>query len=113
MTTFPLHWPGQNGRWYTFETYPIGTAFHELPGVYIFCKRASNGNWDPIYVGETDDFNQRLNTALQHHQSWPSCYRNGATHLSVLIVHGGKLARCAIETELRHSLNPPCNQQAA
>ena len=111
--TFPINWPGLGGRFYQFETVPIGTAFNEVPGVYIFCKPASNGNWDAVYVGETDNFNERLNTALKSHQSWPSCARVGATHLSVLIIDGGKLARCALETELRHSLNPPCNRQAA
>lgn len=111
--TININWPGLAGRTYTFETYPIGTAFHQLPGVYIFCKPAGNGQWNAIYVGETDNFDQRLNTALKGHQSWPSCAWHGATHLSVLIVRGDRANRLRIETELRHSLNPPCNRQAA
>jgi len=57
MTTFHTIWPGLYGVRYTFETYPIGTAFQQIGGVYIFCKLAPNGNWDALYVGETDDFN--------------------------------------------------------
>jgi len=113
MLTFHTSWPGLYGVRYTFETYPIGTTFQQIGGVYIFCKLAPNGNWDALYVGETDNFDERLNTALQRHQSWPSCALLGATHLAVMIVGGGKLERCRIETELRHSLNPPCNRQAA
>lgn len=111
--SFNTVWPGQQGRSYTLETYPIGTEFKELPGVYIFCKRASNGNWDPLYVGETHNFNERLNTALQSHQAWPSCARLGATHLAVIIVAGARDNRLGIEWDLRHALKPPCNQQAA
>lgn len=117
MTAFNLNWPGVGGRKHTFETYPLGTAFKQVGGIYIFCKRASNGNWDPLYVGETGDFNERLNTALQRHQAWPACCAGGATHVSVMIVGGGTIMgrsqRLALETELRHSLNPPCNRQAA
>ena len=110
---FNINWPGLNGRTYAFETYPIGTQFKHVGGVYIFCRMASNGNWDPLYVGETDNFDERLNTALQRHQSWPSCANLGATHLSVMIVGGARQNRLNLETELRHSLNPPCNRQAA
>lgn len=113
--TFHINWPGYAGRFHSFEMYPIGTAFNHVGGVYIFCKRASNGNWDAVYVGETGNFNERLNTALQRHQAWPACCANGATHISVMIVGGAldRASRLALETELRHSLNPPCNRQAA
>jgi len=115
MTAFHIHWPGYAGRLHAFETYPIGTAFNQVGGVYIFCKPAPNGNWDALYVGETSDFNERLNTALQRHQAWPACCAGGATHIAVKIVGGAfdRDARLALETELRHSLNPPCNRQAA
>jgi hypothetical protein len=111
----PIHinCPGLNGRNYQLEMRPIGSWFYEVSGVYVFCKPAANGNWDAIYVGETDNLNQRLNTALQSHHMWPSCALHGATHIASIVVGGERSARLALETELRHSLNPPCNRQAA
>ena len=110
--TIHVSWPGQSGRIYEFEAHPIGTAFKQIGGVYIFCKPAPNGNWDALYVGETGDFNERLNTALQRHQAWPICRSLGVSHVSVMIVSGDQ-ARLSIETELRHSLRPPANRQSA
>lgn len=114
----PIHinWPGYAGRPLTFETYPIGTAFKEIGGVYVFCKPGTNGQWHAIYVGETGNLNERLNTRIQSHQAWSSCLMHGATHIGVLVVGSGlyqRRERLNIETELRHSLNPPCNRQAA
>lgn len=111
--SFAITWPGTFGRQYTFETYPIGTAFNKVGGVYIFCKPATNGKWNAVYVGETGDFNERLNTALQRHQAWSTCRLHGATHISVMIVRGTLQQRLNIETELRHSLRPPVNRQSA
>ncbi len=115
MSVFNIHWPGQSGNLYAFEAYPIGTTFKQLGGVYIFCKRAANGDWHALYVGETDNFNERLNAGLQGHNAWPSCALAGATHVCVLIVRGlsAQRERLRIETELRHSLRPPFNRQAA
>lgn len=113
---FHVGWPGLNGRTYGFETHPIGTAFKDFGGVYIFCKQAPNGDWHALYVGETNNLNERLNTALQRHQAWPPCRASGATHIGVKVISGGifdRTHRLALETELRHSLKPPHNRQAA
>lgn len=113
--TMQINWPGYSGRNYTFETYPIGTAFKPIGGVYIFCRARPDGKWDALYVGETGNFNERLNTSLQGHQAWPACRVRGATHIGVMIIGSvlNREPRLALETELRHTLNPPCNRQAA
>lgn len=111
--TLPINWPGQGGRHIASTAYPIGTAFQPFTGVYVVCKPLPNGNWYPIYVGETGDFDQRLNTALQNHHAWAGCVHHGATHIALIVVPGGRANRLALETELRHSLRPPLNRQAA
>ncbi|MDP4538226.1 hypothetical protein Q9K01_01110 [Qipengyuania sp. DY56-A-20] len=111
-----IEWPGQFGRTHAFELYPIGTTFNEVGGVYIFCKPYPGRQWQALYVGETGNLNERLNTALQRHQAWPSCQSGGATHICAKVIGSGvsgRMERLALETELRHSLNPPCNRQAA
>ncbi len=103
-------WPLPDDSTVEFELHPIGTTFNPVGGVYIFCRTAGDGQWNPVYVGETGDFNERLNTGLQSHQAWPCIKRNGGTHICVRVVSGAA-ARLDLETKLRQSLNPPCNKQ--
>ena len=100
--TNSVSWPGYNQRSHTFELHPIRTTFNKVGGVYIFCRRAANGKWDALYVGETGNFNQRLNTDLPSHQAWPPSARAGCTHVCVKVVNGLGAARTRlnIETEL-------------
>ncbi len=105
-----INWSGKS-RVYGFELHQIGVTYRERPGVYIFCKQALNGNWDAGYVGETDNFWRRLTSELTLHHRWQSIRTFGATHICSLHVPGDKSLRFAIETDLRQSLNPPCNLQ--
>lgn len=104
-------WPTVSGNKHTMELCTIGASFKTNPGVYIFCKPAANNRWAQIYVGECEDFNDRLNLNLEQHHRWECIKRNGATHLCVMQVSGGKLSRTAVETDLRQQLDPPCNRQ--
>lgn len=39
MTDVPrINWPGKSGEQYQYWIYPIGTAFKEVPGNYVFAK---------------------------------------------------------------------------
>jgi hypothetical protein len=105
-------WPSVSGTSYTMELCKFGIAFHTNPGVYIFCKPAAQpSKWDPIYVGECEDFNDRLNVNLASHHRLDCIKRNGATNVCVIRVDGGKTKRVSVETDLRKKLDPPCNRQ--
>jgi hypothetical protein len=104
-------WHGVSGTRYRTELNLIGASYNPREGVYIFCKIALNGNWDPVYVGETNSFQRRLTDELMQHHRWPSIMRAGATHICTLHLPGGLALREGIETDLRHQLNPPCNLQ--
>ncbi len=107
-----LIWPGLNGTTYEFEHFAIGrVTFNEVGGVYIFCTQGADGRWYATYVGETDNFRRRLSDELASHHQWDSITRAGATHICAMVVRGGNAERLRIETDLRHSLNPPCNRQ--
>jgi len=110
---YTINWTGAGGPSYTTELCQFGKTFRTNPGVYIFCKPSATlkDRWDQIYVGETDDFNDRLNTNLASHHRWDCIKRNGATNVCVLLVTGGKQARTTIETDLRNGLDPVCNRQ--
>jgi len=109
-------WPGQNGRKYDFEHYPIGTNFNAVAGVYIFCKQtnALTNSWTAVYVGETEDFGGRLSGVnLPNHHRWKAIAAAGASHICVRQVPGQRQLRLDIETELRATLSPACNLQGA
>lgn len=103
------YWIGKSGISYEFEVYPIGQEFLPFSGVYIFCRHAGDWRFEALYVGETNDFHDRLNTGLVHHDGFKRARANGATHVAVRRV---AVSDClTVETDLRHGLNPICNRQ--
>lgn len=109
---FNITWRGASGQSYTFETHPIGAQFNPVSGVYIFCRQVTSGNWEALYVGETQSFKQRLNAGIASHDGYARASRLGMTHIAALVV-AGNAERLRIETDLRHSLNPSANAQNA
>lgn len=104
------NWPSGGLDPYTFETYPVGTSFNPVGGVYILCKDMGNGRFAPLYVGETESFEDRLNSGKNGHIGYARAVNLGMTHISALTVSDER-RRLAIETALRHSLSPPANMQ--
>jgi hypothetical protein len=106
-------WTGVSGEKYDTNLCQFGIPFTKGAGVYIFCKESASkpGWWDQIYVGECEDFNDRLNLNLAQHHRLACIRREGATHVCAIDVAGGKQARVNVETDLRKSLDPPCNRQ--
>src|SRR5262245_33296022 len=47
---------GASGTSYVFEVDPMGTAYHERPGVYMMLGKLPDGRWGIAYIGETDNF---------------------------------------------------------
>lgn len=103
-------WTGKSGRDYEFETFPIGTQFNHVSGVYIACRQLLPGNFEALYVGEAQSLVDRLNTGANNHDGIKCALRNGATHIGALFV-SSDTERLRIETDLRHALNPSCNRQ--
>ncbi len=102
---------GISGRSYQFQIHQIGTAYFDRSGVYMFLKRAANGAWDAVYIGETHSFAKRLYSDLTLHHQWQSVRAHHATHIGTLFVPGGLTVRENIETDLRRAIATPCNRQ--
>lgn len=109
---FNITWCGASGQSYIFETYPVGAQFNPVSGVYIFCRQVISGNWEALYVGETQSLKQRLNTGIGSHDGYARASRLGMTHIAALVV-AGDAERLRIETDLRHGLSPSANAQNA
>lgn len=105
-------WIGASGKVYTTQLCDFTRTFVRNPGIYIFCRPAGTLNqWTAIYVGETDNFDDRLCVNLRSHHQWDGIQRERATNVCCLYVPGPRATRLAIETDLRAALRPPCNRQ--
>ena len=65
-------------------------------------------DWEPLYVGETGSFKNRLD--LANHETWPAAVKLGATHIHTL-VEQGPIKRTLVEALLIQELKPPLNTQ--
>ena len=70
-----------------FEIYDITTLWSEVPGLYIFAGRNSEGQWFPLYVGQTESLAARL----PNHEKMLEAVQLGATHIHALMVEDSGL----------------------
>ena len=101
-----INWPGQSGKGYQYQVYPLDTAFRPLPGMYIYAGQAEDGTWVPIYIAQTRDLHQRL----EGHVSMDDAIAKGATHLHAHYCSAGQAARCSEERDLILCWQPMCNE---
>jgi hypothetical protein len=100
------NWPGYSGKEYRYEIYPFDAVFRPMPGVYIYAKELSDGDWSPIYIAQTRDLHQRL----EGHVTLQDAIANGATHLHAHYCTAGQAARCTEEHDLIERWRPVCNE---
>ncbi|QQE10742.1 hypothetical protein JD969_14710 [Planctomycetota bacterium] len=109
MTNSTCDWPGATGKSYTYYVHPISelnTFNPNQAGNYIFAKLDTNNLWDPVYVGQTEDFKERFGD----HEKLLCATRNGATHIH-LHINNSAHDRIQEETDIRHNFTTPCNMQ--
>ena len=108
-TSSSYHWPGQSGKEYPYEIYPLDATFRPLPGNYIYAKQLADGDWSPTYIAQTRDLHQRL----EGHVKLQDAIANGATHLHAHYDTVGQSARCTEERDLIERWRPVCNEAFA
>ncbi len=99
-----VRWPGQSGKEYQYEVFPITAGFRPLPGNFIYAGQSEDGRWVPIYIAQTRDMHQRL----EGHVSVDDAVANGATHIHAHYTDG-QAARCSEERDLILLWRPACN----
>lgn len=91
---------------YDFGVYEKDAEWAEVGGVYIFTGPSRWLPWIPIYVGQTDNFRNRIPL----HEKWFQAELLGATH-----VHAREEAlpedRQALERDLIREYDPQLNKQ--
>lgn len=95
---------------YDFTSYdPTQTNWNDVPGVYIFAGKSTDGRWwRAKYVGQTSSFATRLGPGNNNHERWPEAERKGATHVHARVVKN-EIERRSLETMLIESYDPPLN----
>lgn len=71
-----IDWPGQSGRTYRYWLNKMADGFLAVSGNYALVKMLPNGNFVPLYFGESINLRERL----ANHEMWPQAVRLGATH---------------------------------
>ncbi len=101
-----ISWPGQSGKEYQFEVYPIDAPFQAFPGVFLYAGQSEDGRWVPVYIAQTRDMHQRL----EGHVGVSDAMANGATHIHAHYDKQGQAARCSEERDLVLLWRPVCNE---
>lgn len=102
-----IDWPGKSGNKYCYWLSEPSDTFKDEGGNYAFVKRLPNGNFVPLYFGETNS----LRTRIPQHECWTDAVRLGATHVMSHTTPAGETARLAEERDLIQRWNPPLNAQ--
>ena len=100
-------WSGASGKAYKYYAYRIGHKLKAEAGNYIFARVNQNNQWEPVYIGETDDLDARVAT----HEKRECAQGNGATHIHAHLTSGGRAIRLSEESDLRENFTTPCNDQ--
>ena len=100
----PVNWPGQSGGVYSYEIYPIGAIWNNVPGNYIFARQVAPGRWEALYIGQTESFSRRL----PYHEKLSCARGRGGTHIHAH-VSSDDASRLSEERDLVRLHNPPCN----
>lgn len=107
MSDETIDWPGLSGKTYRYWLNDMANGFREVAGNYAFVRQLPNGNFIPLYFGESENLKDRLS----NHEVWPQARRLGATHVMTHTAPDGELARFAEERDLIAQWNPPLNVQ--
>jgi hypothetical protein len=103
-----VQWQGASDRWYAHSVYPI----HAIPNWiaacnYIFTAPRPDGKRTPLYIGESGEFDVRL----ERHEKLPNVLLLGGTEVHVHFGAASRQQRLNIETDLRRGQPTPLNRQ--
>ena len=95
-----VNWSGHE-----FIVFPLtGTAWPELPGIYLFAGHT--GEWRAIYIGQCESFAKRL----PGHEMMELAVVGGASEVHLLTVQS-PTERNNLEAHLIRVHQPPLNDQ--
>lgn len=99
------NWPLGNGQTLGFTIYDSNRNWKKVAGLYVFSYQALGG-WNPLYIGQTDDFSSRL----PNHERLQEAVNRGATHIHAAVIPQA-VQRDRYEAMLIQYLQPTMNTQ--
>src|SRR5476649_1368674 len=94
-------WKSVDGSMYEFSAHLYESGWADVGGIYLFAARLANGDWNPLFIGHADSFED----AIPNHEKWPWAALLGATHVLACAVPAAA-KRVSIETEMIARLRP-------
>jgi excinuclease UvrABC nuclease subunit len=91
---------------YDFLICDYSTQWNNSPGIYIFAGLNERYNWVAYYVGQADNFQNRIPS----HEKWELAQSHGATHVHVMEVLQ-ESDRDMVERRLIQACQPILNDQ--
>jgi hypothetical protein len=106
MSKADIYWTGASGKKYGYWIHAIDTEFRKIAGNSIFARPAENGEWVPVYIGQTRNFDVGLTDDAEK----MACARqNGATHVHTHFSSPDEPIRRAEMEDLAAKWKPVCN----
>ncbi len=100
-----IYWTGESGRKYGYWIHPIEAQFRKIAGNIIFARQTETGEWVPLYIGQTRNFDEGLSD-----QEMEVCAKkNGATHVHAHFSSPDEHVRKAEKADLVAKWKPVCN----
>lgn len=97
----------KSGYIYEFTIFQLNSAYiPKHAGIYLFLRDNK-----VLYIGETENFYDRIYINLEQHQAWKCVSRNYVNQVAIFYTYGNEQQRINIETDLRHNNSTPCNLQ--
>lgn len=106
MSQPEIYWVGESGKEYGYYVHPLGAQFRKVAGNVIFAKKDESGQWMPVYIGQTRDFDE----GLAERQKELCARKHGATHVHVHHSSPGRDVREAEVADLIARWKPVCNR---
>ena len=97
-------WKSIDGSTYEFSPHPYESDWTDAGGMYIFAAQLGNGDWNPLFIGHSDSFEN----SIRGHEKWPWAQILGATQVLACAV-AGRSKRALLEVEMIARLKPPLN----
>ncbi len=106
MSQPEIYWAGYSGREYGYYIYPMDASFRKIAGNVIFAKQDEAGEWLPLYIGETRNFDE----GFADPEMIACAKEKGATHVHTHFNSPSHDLREAERDDLIEKWKPTCNR---
>ena len=100
-----IYWTGESGRKYGYWIHPIDVEFRKIAGNVIFARQTETGEWIPVCIAQTRDFDE----GLADREKVACAKENGATHVHAHFSSPDVNAREGEVADLVAKWKPVCN----